>query len=221
MTQLKITRRRFIIYSCGAIAAASLAYPRLVHTENQPENLFPTTTFGEIKEMNKRILVTYASQAGSTAEVANAIGKKIASHGFLTDVKPMPDVSQLSGYDAVIAGSAIHGGKWLSEGIKFLKSNCNELRKVPFAAFMVCITLGMKNADQYQEGVRAWMEPVRAIVRPNREGYFAGSLDFKEIPFSINALALRAAVKMGALPEGDHRDWSKIDSWADSLVNLF
>jgi menaquinone-dependent protoporphyrinogen oxidase len=174
--------------------------------ENQPEIQFPTTTFGERNKMNKRILVTYASQAGSTAEIAKAIGKKIADHGFLTDVKPMMDVSQISEYEAVVAGSAIHGGKWLPEGIKFIKSNRSALQKVPFAAFMVCITLGMKNAEQYQEGVRAWMEPVRAIVRPNREGYFAGSLDFKQMPFSVNALAMRAAVKMGALPKGDHGD---------------
>jgi len=43
----------------------------------------------------------------------------------------------------VIAGSAIHGGKWLPEGMQFMRTlprpNCPA---GPFAAFLVCITLG-------------------------------------------------------------------------------
>ena len=57
--------------------------------------------------MNNKILVTYASRAGSTAEVAEAIGKTLTEGGAQVDVIPMQDVNDLSPYRAVVAGSAI------------------------------------------------------------------------------------------------------------------
>jgi menaquinone-dependent protoporphyrinogen oxidase len=116
----------------------------------------------------------------------------------------------------VIAGSAIQGSKWLPEAMRFMHSNRAELVRKPFAAFMVCITLGMTKADQYREGLKAWMDPVRTIVHPFNEGYFAGLLDFKKLPITTNTLGLRAAVALGVFPKGDHRDWDSIRSWTES-----
>lgn len=61
--------------------------------------------------MNNKILVTYASRAGSTAEVAEAIGKTLAETGVQVDVIPMQAVKDLSPYQAIVAGSAIRGSK--------------------------------------------------------------------------------------------------------------
>jgi menaquinone-dependent protoporphyrinogen oxidase len=130
----------------------------------------------------------------------------------------MKEVNDLTLYRAVVAGSAIHGGKWLPEAMQFMQKNRVVLSHKPFAAFMVCITLGMANAEKYRPGLAAWMEPVRALVRPVSEGYFAGSLDFSKVPLSFNALGLHLAVTLGALPKGDHRDWIAIRAWAESLV---
>jgi menaquinone-dependent protoporphyrinogen oxidase len=51
--------------------------------------------------MNNKILVTYASRAGSTAGVAEAIGKTLAENGALVDVIPMNEIKDLSPYQAV------------------------------------------------------------------------------------------------------------------------
>ena len=48
------------------------------------------------KQMNNKILVTYASRFGSTAGVAEAIGKTLAEHGAQVDVLPMKEVKDLS-----------------------------------------------------------------------------------------------------------------------------
>ena len=48
--------------------------------------------------MSKQILVTYASRAGSTAGVAEAIGKTLAESGARVDVIPMNEVKDLSPY---------------------------------------------------------------------------------------------------------------------------
>src|SRR5688572_9137285 len=62
--------------------------------------------------MNNKILVTYASRAGSTAEVAEAIGKTLTEGGAQVDVIPMQDVNDLSltGRSWRAAPSARRGG---------------------------------------------------------------------------------------------------------------
>lgn len=214
-----MNRRKFLITTCCVLAASAIACSQVGLTTDKPKIQSNQITKGLIN-MNKRILVTYATRAGSTAEIATAIGKSITDLGYQTDVLPMTEVKSIAGYQAIVAGSAIQGGKWLPEGLDFLKANRNHLKQVPFSAFMVCITLGLKDADKYREGIKSWMEPVRSIVRPTSEGYFAGALDFDKVPFNLNAIGLRAAVKLGALPEGDHRDWKSIHSWAESLKQI-
>ena len=46
--------------------------------------------------MNNRLLVTYASKTGSTAGVAEAIGKSLAESGAQVEVLPMRDVRDLA-----------------------------------------------------------------------------------------------------------------------------
>jgi len=57
--------------------------------------------------MPQKILVTYASRTGWTVDVAEAIGKTLSENGASVDVLPMLDVKDISGYRAVVAGSAI------------------------------------------------------------------------------------------------------------------
>jgi menaquinone-dependent protoporphyrinogen oxidase len=168
--------------------------------------------------MMSKILVTYASRAGSTAGVAEAIGKTLTENGTQVDVLPMKDVRDLTPYWAVVAGSAIRGAKWLPEAMQFLQTHQVALSHKPFATFMVCITLAMPKAENYRDGLKDWMKPVREMVRPVSEGYFAGALDFSKLPITPNILLMRLAVALGIFPQGDHRDWTAIRIWASSLT---
>ncbi len=170
--------------------------------------------------MNNRILVTYASRAGSTAEIAEAIGKTLTQNGTTVDIVPMQDVKDLSRYSAVVAGSPIRGSKWLPEAMQFLQAHRGELAKKPFATFTVCITLAMSNSEQYRQAVAGWIAPVRAEVRPVSEGLFAGLLDFTKLPLTFDTLKLRLVVALGIFPRDDRRDWDGIRSWAESLRPL-
>jgi len=167
--------------------------------------------------MSNKILVTYASRAGSTAGVAEAIGKTLAESGAQVDVIPMNDVKDLSPYRAVVAGSAIRKSKWLPEAVQFIHTHRSALAQKPFAMFTVCITLAMSNTEQYRSAVRGWVEPVRAQVKPLSEGFFAGMLDFSKLPLNWDTLLLRATVLFGIFPRGDHRDWNAIRAWAENL----
>jgi|SRR5665648_14965 len=170
--------------------------------------------------MSEKLLVTYASRSGSTAGIAEAIAKSLSKSGATVDVLPMSAVKSLDDYQAVVAGSAINGSKWLPEGMKFLRTHQTALKSQKVATFMVCITLGMKGAEKYREGLKDWMSPVRTLVHPVSEGYFAGALDFKKIPFSPSSLGMRLAVLFGIFPKGDQRDWEAVQDWAESLPAL-
>ena len=170
--------------------------------------------------MSSKILVAYASRFGATAGVAEAIGKTLAEHGAQVDVLPMKVVEDLSPYLAVVAGSAINGGAWLPDALQFVQEHQAELKRVPFAAFLVCMTLIMKNGEQYRSHVSTWLEPVRAIVRPVSEGLFAGALDISKIPSFSDRLKFHISVLSGVWKEGDHRDWTAIRAWAENLYPL-
>ncbi len=170
--------------------------------------------------MSNKILVAYASRTGSTAGVAEAIGKTLAESGAQVNVRPMEDVKDLAPYGAVVAGSAIQGGRWLPEAMQFVHTHRAALTQRPFATFLVCMTLAMPGADKYREGVAAWLEPVRALVKPVSEGLFAGALDIGKIPSFGDKLKFRLSVAFGVWSEGDHRDWDAIRTWANSLRPL-
>jgi menaquinone-dependent protoporphyrinogen oxidase len=170
--------------------------------------------------MSNKILVAYASRAGSTAGVAEAIGVTLAESGAQVEVRPMQEVKDLMPYRAVVAGSAIQGGKWLPEAMQFMQTHRAALAQKPFAAFLVCMTLAMPGADKYREHVADWLQPVRALVRPVSEGLFAGALDISKIPSFGNRLKFRLSVAFGVWSEGDHRDWNAIRAWAESIRPL-
>src|SRR5512143_2327675 len=123
--------------------------------------------------MPNKILVTYASRLGSTAGVAEAIGKTLTDNGAQVEVRRMQEVTDLTPYSAVVAGSAIRGKQWLPEAMQFIQKHQAALRQKPFAAFLVCMTLATKNGEKYRPHVATFLDPVRAWVRPVSEGLFA------------------------------------------------
>lgn len=170
--------------------------------------------------MESRILVTYTSRTGWTVGVAEAIASTLTESGLHVDVFPMSDVKDLSAYDAVVAGSGINGAAWRPEAVQWVREHQAELKRKPFAAFLVCMTLAMKNGEQYRGNVEKWLDPVSALVRPVGKGLFAGGLDISKVPTFKDRLGFRMSVLFGVWKEGDHRDWNAIRKWAMELKPL-
>jgi menaquinone-dependent protoporphyrinogen oxidase len=169
--------------------------------------------------MSDKILVAYASRTGSTAGVAEAIGKTLSENGVQVEVRPMEDLKDLAPYRAVVAGSAIQGRQWLPEAMQFVQAHQASLAQKPFAAFLVCMTLTISNG-KYRAQVADWLQPVRALVKPVSEGLFAGALDISKVPSFSDRLKFRLSVAFGVWSEGDHRDWNAIRAWAESTRPL-
>ena len=161
-----------------------------------------------------RVLVAYATKAGSTAEVAAEIGRVIGSRdGCTVDMRPVEQLEGIDGYDAVIVGSGIRAGRWLSGATKFVERHRDALRRVPVALFAVCLTM-REDTEESRSEVAAYLDPVRKVVRPMDIGLFAGVMDYERLP-----LLLRLMVKKMGAPQGDFRDWESIRTWAGRVCD--
>jgi menaquinone-dependent protoporphyrinogen oxidase len=212
MPATKISRRRFLAITGVTVSATALACSGLtILGTRRPSIDFTETTLGE-NTIPDKILVAYASKAGSTGGVAEAIGKTLADSSAQVDVRLMKDVIDIAPYRAVVAGSAIRMGEWLPEAMQFVQTHQAALAQKPFAAFLVCMTLAKPSAKASQEAA-AYLEPVRVLVKPASEGLFAGVMDYSKLSL-IDGLMNRA---VGGDQPGDYRDWNAIRAWAADL----
>ncbi len=159
--------------------------------------------------IQKKVLIAYASRAGSTEEVAEAIGQVLRGRGIPADVVPAGKVAGVSTYRAVIIGSAIRMGRWLPEAARLVEKNQAPLTGIPTAFFSVCLTM-QKDTPENRRTVEDYMKPVVQKLRPLTIGLFGGKMDYSRLGF-LDRLIVS---KMKKIPEGDYRDWSAIRSWA-------
>lgn len=161
--------------------------------------------------MSQRILITYASRAGSTAEVAAAIGDALGARGFTVDTKPVAENQPVDGYQAVLIGSAVRMGQWLPEAVDYIKNHQQALNRVPVALF----TVHMNNVGDDEESEKnrnTYVDAVRPLINPVGEAFFAGKMDFSRLSFLD-----RLTAKLVKAPEQDLRDWGRIRAWAEEI----
>jgi menaquinone-dependent protoporphyrinogen oxidase len=204
----KISRRRFLAATGVTLAAAALACGGGGALATLPPQIRFSEKHTEGTQGMKKVLVAYASKAGSTGEVAEAIGKTLAAAGATVDVAQIKNVKDLSGYQAVILGSAIRMGQMLPEAVTFVKTHQADLRQRPVAYFVVSGFL-REDTPEMRQKVADFLEPVRAVVAPASVGLFAGKMDFSKLSFLDRTIA-----KAVGSPEGDWRNWNAIDAWA-------
>jgi flavodoxin len=79
-----------------------------------------------------KILVVYATRAGSTAEVAQAIGQELCAAGaeaVVHEVGRAEHVADLATFESVVLGSAMRYGAWLPEMTQFIETHAAELAR--------------------------------------------------------------------------------------------
>jgi menaquinone-dependent protoporphyrinogen oxidase len=189
----------------------------------------------------KKILVTYATFAGSTAEVAQTIGEELAAANLHVDVLPLRDVGELAGYDAVVVGGPMILG-WHRSSLRFLKRNRKALQRIPLAVFVMAMSL-TQTEEQSVSGVPVmidtelskapvsevrlnfreryarlsnYLRPIVKAVRPSRPaniGVFGGKLDYSQLKWWA-LLFVTIVIQARA---GDRRNWDAIRAWARGL----
>jgi menaquinone-dependent protoporphyrinogen oxidase len=193
----------------------------------------------------KRVLVAYATFAGSTVEVARAVGEEIAKSDVQVDVLPIGEVKDLEAYDGVVVGAPMIMG-WHREAVGFLKKYRKGFQHIPLAVFVMAMSLtqtgesslngvpvyldeklpkppereGRLNLRERYARPANYAQPILSAIRPAKPmsiGFFGGRLDYGRLKWWV---VLFVMVIIQA-PAGDRRNWTAIRSWAAGLPAAF
>ncbi|MBQ0984773.1 flavodoxin domain-containing protein [Streptomyces sp. F63] len=83
----------------------------------------------------QRVLVTYGSKHGSTADIAQWIGDALRAREIDVVVLPASGVRDLEPYDAVVIGGGLYSGRWQKDAVRFARRNREELDRRPVWLF--------------------------------------------------------------------------------------
>jgi menaquinone-dependent protoporphyrinogen oxidase len=166
--------------------------------------------------MSTRVLVTYASKYGATAEIAEKIGQLLRNSGFNVDVLPAHQVDGLIDYQAVVLGSAVYAGQWREEATTFLKAYEYTLADMPVWFF----SSGPTGQGDPVELMKGWHFPsalqlIANHIKPRDTALFHGFLNNKELNFAEKIL-----IKGLGAPVGDFRNWKAITVWANEIAEV-
>jgi len=182
--------------------------------------------------------VAYATLAGSTVEVARAVGEELAQSGCQVDVLPLRQVRDLHGYGVVVVGAPMILG-WHRAARRFLRRHRQALQRMPLAVFVMAISL-TENGETSVEGVPITLDeqlpkppqssgrlsfreryatlanyvgPILRAARPASIGMFAGRLEYGRLKWWA-VLFVMVIIQATA---GDRRNWAAIRAWAAGL----
>lgn len=191
-----------------------------------------------------KILVTYATNSGSTAEVAQAVLEELQKSGAQVDLLPIAEVRDLAPYSAVVLGAPMLMG-WHRAALQFLHKNKAALAKKPLAFFVTCMSLtktGTTNfpgvpvsidenlpktplngahltfKERYSQ-VSNYLRPIlhASPNKPVSVGVFAGQLNYRHMQW----WAMIFVILILQAQAGDRRNWNAIRAWANGLPGLF
>ena len=164
--------------------------------------------------MADKVLVTYSSKHGATAEIAEKIGEILKATGLEADVKDVKQAGDPSGYKAAVVGSAAYMGRWRGDIVKYLKNNTSKLAGMPVWLFMSGPS-GKGDPTELLKGViyPPGLKPVIDAVKPRDVKPFHG--DTSASRFSGWEKWIMKRVGSDA---DDFRDWNMITEWAQNIA---
>jgi menaquinone-dependent protoporphyrinogen oxidase len=162
-----------------------------------------------------RVLVAHASSGGSTKSVAEFVAASLRARGLVADVRGVDECPDLSGYDVVVLGSAVHNRALLPAAEDFVRHNAATLRRMPVWLFSLGIGPALRG-------------PVGHVLRdavPPRIGSLCeliGPRDYRAFPGVVPRAAFSpmSRVVLWACGGrcGDLRDWAAMAAWATGIA---
>lgn len=168
------------------------------------------------------VLVCHDSEHGSTRSIAERIAARLRQGGTPVDVTDAAAVTSTAGYEAAVAGSAIHNGQWLPDAAQLLRREEAHLATRPVwlfsvgmvgdraSAFGPRLTRFLRRRQPIPDAVSALALAGGTRVRHHR---FTGVF-LQGHTSRLGRVMFRA---MGGR-FGDHRDWADVDAWADAIA---
>jgi menaquinone-dependent protoporphyrinogen oxidase len=130
--------------------------------------------------------------------------------------RSVEEVGSVSGYEAIVVGSAIHNQAWLPPALLFLSRHETELGERSVWAFSVGMADALPKPFR-RRGAAIQQERLARILseRVPLRGHkvFSGVYRASQMPVPFRFLFRLAGGRFG-----DLRDWAAIDAWTDQIT---
>ncbi|WP_227981366.1 flavodoxin domain-containing protein [Nocardia spumae] len=165
-----------------------------------------------------RIAVVFATAQGSTKAIAECIGADLAHRGAQVEVADAEHAPELSRFDAVILGSAVHNVDVLPEMTAFTRAHRRELTDRDVWLFTVGLGPALRGPIGRRIGrvVPPKIAALRDAVQAVDYKAFAGRFEHVDVSW-------RAGVVFRLLcggRYGDLRDWPSITEWTATIAHV-
>jgi menaquinone-dependent protoporphyrinogen oxidase len=158
-----------------------------------------------------RVLVAASSKHEATGEIAAEIGRVLSEHGLDVRVASLDAVTDVSGFDAFVLGSAVYVGRWLGPARAFVDEHAGELAARPTWLFSSG-PIGDPPKPEADAAVK--LDALVEATGAREHHLFTGRLDRSRI-----GLGERAVVRVVGAADGDYRDWDDVREWAASIAD--
>lgn len=132
------------------------------------------------------------------------------------DCRAVKDVGSVSGYEAVVVGSAIHNQAWLPPAALFFTRFAPELAKRPVWAFSVGMADALPKPFR-SRGAALQQKRLRGLLPQEVPLYghevFSGVYQADQMP-----APLRVLFRLTGGHFGDLRNWAAVDAWTDQIT---
>jgi menaquinone-dependent protoporphyrinogen oxidase len=189
----------------------------------------------------KPILVAYATNAGSTEEIAAAIAEELRRAGQSAEVLRVEEVASLEPYGAAVIGAPMILG-WHRNATDFVKKHRESLSRMPVAYFAAAMRLTRDDAG-HSESPSLYLDPELAAfpknprrlslaerftsvshylnpmlraapsVKPVSVAFFGGKLEL----FRLKWWQMLFVMLVVRAQPGDYRNWPYIQEWSKYL----
>ncbi|WP_433566897.1 flavodoxin domain-containing protein [Nocardia sp. CA-151230] len=165
-----------------------------------------------------RIAIVYATAQGSTREIAAFIGDCLTARGATVEVADAEHAPDLSRFDVVILGSAVHNRALLPALTSYVDSHRDELLARDVWLFSVGIGPALRGPIGTFFG-RAVPNQIRVVRdQAGAHAYRAFAGHYERAGVSLGARTMFRL--LGGTRYGDLRDWPAIGTWATSIAML-
>ena len=143
------------------------------------------------------------------------IAARLKDDGLAATAARVQSVTDLRAYDAFVIGSAVYTGHWLIPAGHFIEDNQAVLAAHPVWLFSSGPVGGTATGRPAVSplGIVA----LGATVSAREHRIFAGAFDRSTVEGADLEKVERFIAKR-FVPEGDFRDWTEIDAWADEIA---